>query len=57
MGAATYAPEYGPADQPALYVGEEDFNLTRLAREVCFGTREEAHLIDADYKQRRGLIA
>jgi hypothetical protein len=38
-------------------VGEEDFNLTRLGREVCFGTREEAQLLDADYKQRRGLIA
>ncbi len=54
---ATYSPEYGPADEPAFYVGEEDFNLTRLAREVCFGTREEAGLLDADYKQRRGVTA
>jgi hypothetical protein len=57
LRAATYSPEYGPADEPALYVGEEDFNLTRLGREVCFGTREEAQLLDADYKQRRGLTA
>jgi hypothetical protein len=54
---AIYSPEYGTADGPALYVGEEDFNLTRLGREVCFGTHDEAHILDADYKQRRGLTA
>lgn len=57
LRAATYSPEYGPADEPALYIGEEDFNLTRLTREVCFGTREEAQLLDTDYKQRRGIVA
>lgn len=53
----TYSPVYAPADEPALYINEEDFNFTRLTREVHFGVREEANLLDTDYKQRRGLTA
>jgi hypothetical protein len=55
LSFTTYKPQYMPSDYPSLYGGEEDFNMKRLVRDVCFGTTEEAQTLDAEYKLRRSF--
>jgi hypothetical protein len=46
----TYRTEYQASDYPLLFEAEEQFNLSRLSRDVCFGTKQEAEILDAEYK-------